>query len=186
MKATKLRYTDGKKLTERMAQEIARVIEGDLSNAGFCTDVSAPTHTTLRIAYGSHACFVIDTDKRGYNYREDRHRSLVGWKRTAVPTWDERVEFNDALNATLDRLGLRCNIKSGPYTVRCYERGGMDESVWIEEKPYYQCENEERFGTIEKLTPEMIEDAKQKRREIARERRAQQKFETGLKLVVNS
>lgn len=177
MRATKLRHDDGAKLTKKMADEYAVLLEGELKAAGFITDVSAPTHTTLHLNYSSHACFVIDTDLLGYNYREDDHHSLVGWKRTAVPTWDQRVEFNDLLNLFLDRHKLKCNIKSGPYTVRTYENGGRTEWHWQHEKPFWQIQNEQRFGTIEKLTPSMEEEAKEKRREIYRERRKQKKIE---------
>lgn len=178
MKVYKIRNARGEKLTEAKLEQLASVIYRKLKAAGFITDVERVGLSGLRI--GLHMkCFVVDTDMHGYNARMpyvnryvgtiDTTGSVVGFKRTNIPTWDQRVAFNNILNDVLSTYRVSATIKSGPFTVR----DGLTvytERDWLAEANYNQVEQ------IVTLTPEMEAEARTKRlayrREQARKRRA--------------
>lgn len=124
MKLTKIRNSDGSKLTERMVEEYAQLILQALNKKGFKTNAYATGATSMKI--GLHmSSFRIDTTKLGHNarvgiaaYGYNGCKSPKGYKRTDVPTWDQRVEFNDTVNYILDKFNIHANIKSGAYTIR--------------------------------------------------------------------
>lgn len=197
MNVIKIRYVDGSKLTRRISEEYSRLLQGELERAGFITEVTAKTHTQWKI--GLHMkCFVIDTDVLGQNIRHSRYKaSLVGFVKTNLPTWDERVEFNDIINDFLDRNQLRCNIKSGPFTVRTYEGGARCEYDWRHEIPDWMIHNATLDGVdvlnvIEKQTEDHVAEYKEARRKRNRELRAAKKQQqqnndkNQLRLVVNN
>jgi hypothetical protein len=94
------------------------------------------------------------------------HRSVAGWKRTNIPTWDQRVEFNNIVNEVFDSHSATANIKSGVFTVRTVEDGAWNEGHWSAQIP-----DGVDIYAIVPLTEDMEDEAKEKRRAVARERR---------------
>ena len=120
----------GKVLSDTEVNNIVERISNNLTHLGFNTGVYAESATTVKI--GLHMkCFTIDTVKLGYNARMDhRSRSIKGFARTNIPTWEQREDFNHAVNDVLDAFGVSANIKSGEYKVRCRTDGRVD--YWSE------------------------------------------------------
>jgi hypothetical protein len=128
MKASAIRYNEkngGGKPTERFLDDLCEIIVSETAKAGFITGSHRLTGTAIKI--GMHmSSFRINTAKLGYNARVGR-TSAYGWhgiqcskgyKRTNVPTWEQREEFNHLVNDIFDRFGLVATIVSGNYTVR--------------------------------------------------------------------
>jgi hypothetical protein len=111
-------------------------IENHMRSLGFKCEANIVNSTALKVDWNKSQ-FRIDTDKLGYN-TQCRPGHL---RRTNLPSWDQRVEFNDALNAILTRFGFSANVKSGPFTIR----EGFEiftESDWTDQKPDYIYQNE--------------------------------------------
>ncbi len=128
MKASAIRYNErngGGKPTERFLDELCEIIVAKAAKAGFITGSHRLTGSAIKI--GLHmSSFRIDTAKLGHNARVGR-TSAYGWhgiqcpkgyKRTNVPTWEQREDFNHLVNDVFDKFGLVATITSGNYTVR--------------------------------------------------------------------
>lgn len=119
MKITKLRL-NGKKLDGHELTSLMNSLQRSLTKAGFMTDVSILNSSSIRI--GQHMrSFSINVDKLGYNAQINNFtisRTKKGFKRTNVPTWGQREQFNHIINDVLDRFQYTGNIKSGEYIVR--------------------------------------------------------------------
>lgn len=143
MRATGIRYNPaqdgsmGLKPTERILDELCQAILAATGKAGYITDAHRLTGSAIKI--GLHmSSFRVDTAKLGHNARVGRFvKSPKGYKRTDVPTWDQRVEFNDIVNDVFDRYGLVALIKSGSFTVRDKREGRKDEGDWQYQKPMH-------------------------------------------------
>lgn len=112
-----------------------------LDRAGFLTEVRL-TGTSLTISHGGSS-FRVDVTRLGYNARL-RPESAVGWVRTAVPTWEQRVEFNRVVNCRLDTLDVSARIQSGAYRVR---DPGCTYTNWLRDS---------RAGDVIQLTAAMV------------------------------
>lgn len=138
MRATGIRFNKkngGGKPTERYLDDIVEIIIGEADRKGFRTEGTRLTGSAIKIGLRMSS-FRIDTEMRGYNARIGRHvASPKGYKRTDVPTWEQRVEFNNLINSVFDRFGLVANIKSGCFTVRDKVKGANDEYDWENQTP---------------------------------------------------
>lgn len=129
MRATKIRSIEtGKKISKSELQTLCEYIFSKAQCMGFLTSTEVLNGSSIKI--GIHmGTFRIDTDMLGHNARISRFcDSPKGYKRTNVPTWDQRVEFNNLVNKAFDTYGLKANIISGNYTVRTFDGGG--ETSW--------------------------------------------------------
>ncbi len=103
--------------TAKPDQSDLRSIVRAIRSAGKPKRVSVPS---IGLKIGLHMCsFRINPEVHGYNGRIDRYsKTVAGYKRTAVPTWNQREDFNHLINEVFDTWKLSAVIKSGPYTVR--------------------------------------------------------------------
>lgn len=159
----------GQKPTQKQTDALVKQIKRAFTAAGFVTGVHSYGPTSMDI--GLHMkCFQVDTDKLGFNARMNysnpwggERGPKVGFKKTSLPTWDQRVEFNDILNDILDRAKATARIVSGPFVIRTVDEGAYCERQWGTVRSSFPAE-------IIPLTAEMIAQAKETRRRIARER----------------
>ena len=126
-----------KPITSPIKAEVIFELKRRFKNAGFRTSISVTTSTGLKI--GLHMCtFRID---RSIHDRNLRHNPFIGSKLTDIPTWEQRVEFNDIVNSVLNKFKVSGRIRSGPFTIR----DGMhafNENDWTLQKPEYIVINE--------------------------------------------
>lgn len=73
--------------------------------------------------------FKIDTKKLGYNAKINYMASnpKAGYKRTDVPLWEQREEFNHIVNDFFDKHKITANIISGKYLIRDHATGRVNE-----------------------------------------------------------
>lgn len=121
MRATYIRNQDKSKLSESELETLCQYIVSKAAKAGFETDASILSGGAIKIGINMRS-FQIIPATLGYNARIGRHvSSPKGYKRTLVPTWEQREDFNHLVNDAFDKYKLTANIKSGPYTVRTRE-----------------------------------------------------------------
>lgn len=143
MRAVTIRYNKKNgagRPTERFLEEFCESIVFKLRNNGFITEASLVNSSSIKI--GLHmSSFRVDTAKLGHNARVGRQTHLCayfksdspkGYKRTDVPTWEQRVQFNDIVNDMFDAYGLMATIRSGAYVVRTRD-GRRAEWDWAHE-----------------------------------------------------
>lgn len=119
MRATRICFfKSDSKPSDSFLNSLCTRIVMQAGKAGFITDASKLNGSSIKI--GLHmSCFRINTTKLGYNARiSDYVKSPKGYKRTDVPTWDQRVEFNNLINEIFDLYGLIANIRSGDFIIR--------------------------------------------------------------------
>lgn len=136
MKCLKIRTSSGSLPSQSLINRVITQLKREFKVAGFKTDVYQLNSTAIKI--GLHGCsFRIDTTKHGYNLRLSPHNT----KRTSIPTWDQRVIFNNIVNKVFNKFELSSNITSGPFTIRdgLYNK---TEIHWKYEKPEYMYHNE--------------------------------------------
>ena len=63
--------------------------------------------------------------------------------RTNVPTWNQRVTYNNVVNQVLTFFNVSANVKSGDYTVR-HGLEAMTERDWYNQKPMWVTMNEDK------------------------------------------
>lgn len=119
MRATKIRTNKGEVPSTDTMLKLEQLLKKAMTKQGFISNAAALSRTGMKI--GLRMCsFRIDTTKHGYN--EDRGRigssCKAGYKRTSIPTWEQREEFNHMVNDCFDKLKLSAKIKSGPFVVR--------------------------------------------------------------------
>jgi len=84
-----------------------------------------------RIKLIKHQCqFKINTNVLGYNYHARTGR------RTSVPTWSERVQFNNIINNVLDSFDISADVKSTGFIIRI-DKQSFTENDWLNNKPHY-------------------------------------------------
>ncbi len=129
---------------------IAAQLQHAIAKAGYISEVKIVNKS--RIDIGMHMCsFRVNVAVHGYNARYNPYMNYkAGYKRTSTPTWDQRVEFNDIVNAVLNKFKASANIKSGPFVIRKGTEA-MTESDWHNQKPSYLLENEARGFSVESL-----------------------------------
>ena len=142
MRATGIRFSKAKtkslgysKPSDILLRDLCELIVIRTAKAGFITKASQLTGSAIKI--GLHmSSFRVDTAKLGHNARIGRYiDSPKGYKRTDVPTWDQRVEFNNIVNRAFNQYGLVANIKSGCFTVRDKVKGAHNETDWENQTP---------------------------------------------------
>lgn len=107
-----------------------------MNSLGFICDAEVLNSSSVKVGINQRQ-FNVDIQKLGYN---TQHSSGGNRKRTCLPSWNQRVEFNDALNAILDRFGFSANVSSGPFTVRKGEEVFTEED-WENQIPSYLRQN---------------------------------------------
>lgn len=129
MKITNIRLNN-KKISKNELDHIFYALVFKLKTNGYITEYSVNENGSVKV--GMHMkCFVIDTILLGYNARLGRYiKSPKGYIRTNIPTWDQRVEFNNIINKYLDNLNITCTIKSGEFIIRCKTDGAKTEDDW--------------------------------------------------------
>jgi hypothetical protein len=148
MRATKIRLKDGSKPSQWTLEQVQSIIDAKMGKMGFITEVYILNSTSIKV--GLHMCsFRINTNMRGYNADTGHSgkRCKAGYKKTSIPTWEERVMFNDIVNDAFDTMGLNCNIKSGSFIVRDFDTGRYNERDWdlnrhSNERAYYEISKE--------------------------------------------
>lgn len=134
MKITSMRAAHGMHLSCGKFASLMNSIECMMNKAGFLTEVSQLTKSSIKVGMRMK-CFTIDTNKHGYNARFGTYvQTKTGYRRTNIPTWKQRVAFNNILNDILDNFGVSCNIKSGMFTIRD-KNGRKNEQYWIDQLP---------------------------------------------------
>lgn len=133
MKAKRIRYQDGSKVEQGVLHLVCETIVRRAARVGFIVDAEMEDDSTIDIGLHMRS-FRIDVNKIGHNAKlngQYGHKSPKGYIRTDVPTWDQRVEFNNLVNAVFDSHKLIASIISGNYTVRKPHMGGAVRS-WPE------------------------------------------------------
>jgi|GEM_PF-5514035 len=126
MKATKIRNVNGKVISREEMERLVHNLRTNIELAGYISNAKIVTSSSVKIGLNSSS-FRVDTRRHGHNARIGRRcESPKGYKRTDVPNWDQRVEFNNIVNACFDALNLKANIVSGNYTVRSFDKGARD------------------------------------------------------------
>ena len=163
MRITKITI-DGKKIGETNMQALAKVLREKIQEAGFITDVDVVNSSCIKL--GLHMkSFIIDTKVHGYN---TRHNPYSNPRRTSVPSWNQRVEYNNIVNKCLDKYNISANIKSGCFTIR-QGVNSMNESDWHNQVPDWMHHNEMRGWYLEEGFDE--DAAKERKRQARKERK---------------
>jgi len=138
MKITKIRTKKNEIPSTNIILQFERELRQQFKTAGFITNVNAETRTGIKIGLRMRS-FSLDLTKHSRNL----YISPYGDKLTNLPTWDQRVVFNNIVNKVMNKYKLSGNVKSGPYTIR---QGFtvMDEYDWQDQKPDYVYANEMR------------------------------------------
>lgn len=146
MKITKMRNKKNEVPSSDVILAVEKELKAQFIRAGFITNVNTETRTCIKI--GLHMkSFSLDLSKHDRNL----YKSQCGDKLTNLPTWDQRVVFNNIVNNVLNKFKLSGNVKSGPYTIR---QGftAMTEYDWQDQKPSYVHSNERNgHGPIVKV-----------------------------------
>jgi hypothetical protein len=128
MKVTCIRDSNGLVPSTDLILTLERLLKQRFKAAGFISVVNANTRVSMKI--GLHMCsFRIDPSSHGYNADTGYigSRCKAGYKRTTIPTWKQREEFNHIINDCFDLLQLSAQIKSGPFVVRDKRSGRVNE-----------------------------------------------------------
>lgn len=167
MKATKMRIKGELLGGERMF-EVIEALKRGFKRAGFITGIEVKNSSSIKI--GLHMCsFRIDRTKHDRNLRHNPH---TGTKLTDIPTWEQRVEFNNIVNRVFNRFKVSAKVISGPFTIRDGLRA-MTEDNWIDQKPSWITHNECCGYYIEACDErEYLEERRLERNRVAREKRA--------------
>ena len=166
MKFTKIKSIKDKTInTSALANELVAI----LAKKGFVTGVDLVTGTSFKL--GMHGCsFIINTEKLGHNLRKASSKSVTGYKRTNIPTWDQRVAYNLIVQKFFDKHNLTAKIVSGKFVIRDgYEN--MTEHEW--RQVMYSNNYEDRVEAMTKDYEQEEKDARKERaRKLAEEKRA--------------
>lgn len=129
MKATKIRVqaTQTKVSSDTLLTTLCETIVSRAAYLGFITESEVLSDTSINIGLHMRS-FRIDVAHLGSNARPCR-KSVKGFKKTDVPTWDQRKEFNALVNRAFCDFGLDALIVSGNYTVRTLDTG--PETDWV-------------------------------------------------------
>lgn len=165
MKITRMNIK-GKKLSSTMA-DVVFELKKRFSKAGFITGVSVVNSQSIKIGLHMRS-FSLDVTKHDRNLQVNPY----GKRLTNLPTWDQRVEFNNIVNSVLNKFKVSANVKSGPYTIR----EGLDsfnEDDWHNQKPDWLRLNEFSGWYIEPVNEKAYLKEKQRlaneKRKLARQ-----------------
>lgn len=160
MKITKIRT----KQNEKPSMDVLNSVKTDLNlafkKAGFITDVYIINNVSMKIGLHMRS-FSLDLTKHDRNLQCNPH---LNPKLTNLPTWDQRVIFNNLINKVFNKYKLSANIKSGPFTIR---KGfeSMNENDWYYQRPEHLLENVARGYEVVKLDTSEKEYIKQRNKE---------------------
>lgn len=166
MRITSIRIK-GTKPTSGQLFDIMEALRRAFKRAGFVTGLEVKSSTALKI--GLHMCsFRID---RAMHDRNLRHNPYTGTKLTDIPTWDQRVEFNNIVNCVLTRFKVSARVTSGPFLIRDGFTH-MTERDWHDQKPEWIRHNEARGWYVEACDEQaFIAERRERRNREAREAR---------------
>lgn len=128
MKATHIRTVKGEIPSSETVLKLERLLLKKIKSIGFISNVTILTRSAVKI--GLHMCsFRIDPAVHGHNedYGYCGSRTKKGFKRTCIPTWGQREDFNHLVNDCFDELSLSARIMSGPFKVRDLKEGRVNE-----------------------------------------------------------
>lgn len=163
MKITNIRISKAKPTSVQLVSIVVE-LRKRFAKAGFETGVEQLTSTSISIGLHMRS-FQLDLSKHDRNL----YRSRCGDKLTNLPTWDQRVEFNDIVNAVLSKAKASATVRSGPFTIR---KGFHEytESDWHNQTPHWVEHNVESVDEkqyIEERRERRNREARAKRRESA-------------------
>lgn len=139
MKITHIRIND-KTPTRTEMQDIMLILTHEISKANFITEINQTTKYAIKL--GQHMrSFSINTDYLPHNVQYNPHRP--NGRLTSLPTWDQRVVYNNLVNAVLDSLNVSAMVTSGPFLIR-EGMNKMTERDWHIQKPEWVMHNEDR------------------------------------------
>lgn len=142
MKLTKIRVK-GKMPNKRQISTLINQLERRFKNTGYITEMYQINSTSIKIGYKQ--CFKIDLSKHPYNMQH----SPGSRRRTRLPNWEQRVDFNNIINNCLDEYRVSANIKSMMFIIREGEIR-KTETDWLKTfNTSYLAENEQRGYYIE-------------------------------------
>jgi len=176
MLLTKMRI-EGKKPTQDQMNGIIKHLQDAFNEKGYITEVTQNNGTSIKISQGGR-CFSVDTAQLGYNAQVPTYNrygfqvgrtAIAGYVRTNLPTWDQRVHFNNIINGALDVENVSCNIKSGPFTIR-EGLESMTECDWEDQIPSY-ASYDYVVNRIVTLDDDMIQDGKERLKEHRKEQK---------------
>lgn len=166
MKFTKIKSMDHKpvnlgKLTTELVTTLAK--------KGFVTGIDILSETSFKLGLHGRS-FNVNIKKIGANLRRDHSRkSITGWKRTNVPTWDQRVEYNQTVQELFDKYNLSAKITSGQIVVR----DGVEN---LTESDWNSTVHADSKDTIQPMYDAYVTEEKEARKarakELAAEKRA--------------
>lgn len=138
MRITSIKFNEkngGGKPTENFLKELCSLIIHKMDKSGFITDAFCLNGSSIKVGL-NRSSFRINTKMLGSNARISPFvKSQKGYKRTNVPNWNQRVEFNNILNTIFDSFGIEARIKSGCFTVRDKMKGAFTEDDWKNQTP---------------------------------------------------
>lgn len=138
MKITKIRDKNGESVDTYTLERVCIELERRFDKAGFITGVEirgSAIYCGMRMK-----SFTIDPKKRGHNADTSRYaqQTAKGYRRTTIPTWDERKEYNHIINDVLDKFKLKANAYNSVLYIRYYDSGRVND--WF----HFQISNGER------------------------------------------
>jgi hypothetical protein len=134
MRISAIRMSDGVRPHTRQMETACEMIRENARIQGFVTDANVRKGSTIHVGIHSRS-FRVNTAMLGHNARLGRataggyyfhEKSPKGYKRTDVPTWEQRKSFNHLVNDVLDKLNWSANVVSGNYTVRTRKGGRVN------------------------------------------------------------
>lgn len=105
------RQGTGERLSHHDLVALCVSLDRALMERGFVSSATVRNGTCLHISYHRKS-FVVDTARVGYNWIRATH-TKSGWKRTAIPTWEQRIRYNQTVNDVLDQWSIQSEVKSG-------------------------------------------------------------------------
>ena len=115
MKFTKVKTTDNSQLDLDM---LGQALVLTLRKKGYITEFSTISASGFKLDLHMQS-FKIDTEKLGYNYRTGCYvNTKTGFKRTNVPTWSQRVDYNNIVNKVLNKYKISAKVVSGDFNIR--------------------------------------------------------------------
>lgn len=151
MRITSIRdVRTNKKLSERDLHNLASFLEERLAGKGFITESAVINSSRIDLTLGGRS-FKVDTTRLGYNAQYNPNLNYkAGYRKTDVPTWDQRVSYNNTVNSVLNMFGISSKVTSGNYLIRHGEKS-FTNSDWLRMKPEYELMNEARGHVVTEM-----------------------------------
>lgn len=174
MKLTRIKK-QGQALTEGEMMGLIQTIKTAIKTEGFISEVNKVNSRSLKIGLRMRS-FIVDTARRGRNL----HKNPFMSKLTNLPTWDQRVVYNNAINKALDAHNIDCKVVSGPYIIR-EGTESMTEDDWHDQKPDWVYSNESKGYIVESVNEKQyLIEKKEKQKLNAAKKRLAAKMKTGV------